>query len=135
MLNLSIELKRQIDEFRPYVGVIEALKNPGMKDRHFETISEKIGFEIVLTPELTFKDLLQFEITKFEEIIKEISETAAKEHFIEISLEKMYSEWEPLNMEIIPYKDTGKLFYEINISLTAITILLKTFTRGYFYSI
>lgn len=100
-------MKRQIDEFRPYIGIIEAIRNPGMKERHFKELSEKIGFEIVITPELTFENLLEFDILQFDEVIREISETATKEYAIEEAMIKMRTDWEALYMEITPYKETG----------------------------
>ena len=105
--NLAIDMKNQMEEFKPYIGVIQALRNPGMKERHLEELSEKTQIDISMGPDMTFEMLLELGLMQFQDIIKEISESAAKEHAIEEALQKMMTEWDTLKMEVIPYKDTG----------------------------
>lgn len=100
-------MKRQIEEFRPYVSVIQALRHPGMKARHYEMLTEQTGIETQLTTTLTFKTLISAGIMNFHETVKEVSETAAKEYTIEGSLDKMIREWDNIKMDVIPHKDTG----------------------------
>jgi len=88
--------------------MIEALRDPGMKDRHFEELSAETGIHIVLTPTLTFKNLIILGIMNFEETVKTIAEGAAKEYSIEAVLQKIISHWKTVTMDIIPYKATGK---------------------------
>jgi len=90
--------------------MIQALRDPGMKDRHFEELSVKTGIQIALTPTLTFKNLIILGIMNFEEEIKTIAEAAAKEYSIESVLEKIISHWKTVTMDIIPYKTTGKKY-------------------------
>lgn len=111
MLVLANEVRGQIESFKPYVGVIQALRNPGMKARHLKELSENVGIEISMGPDVTFKSLLKLDIMEHEEVIKEISESAAKEHAIEEALQRMIAEWDTLSMEVIAYKDTGEIFF------------------------
>lgn len=60
-----------------------------------------------LTPAMTFKTLLVFGIEQFEELVKIVADTAAKEYATERTLNKMIEEWEPIVMEVLPYKTTG----------------------------
>uniref|UniRef100_A0ABD2WRH4 Dynein heavy chain 1, axonemal n=1 Tax=Trichogramma kaykai TaxID=54128 RepID=A0ABD2WRH4_9HYME len=113
MTDLALEVKQQIEKFRPYIGIIQALTNPGMKPRHFEELSRIAETDMSMSPELTFQDLLENDILSLEETIKEISETAAREFAIERSLEKMRTAWETLQMDVVPYKDTGTYIMKI----------------------
>ncbi|CAB0035010.1 unnamed protein product, partial [Trichogramma brassicae] len=113
MIDLVVEVKQQIEGFRPYIGIIQALTNPGMKPRHFEELSRIAETDMSMSPELTFQDLLENDILSLEETIKEISETAAREFAIERSLEKMRTAWETLQMDVVPYKDTGTYIMKI----------------------
>lgn len=79
-----------------------------MKARHFEELSKQTGIQIALTPNLTFKNLLILGIMKFEETVKTIAESAAKEYAIECTLDKMMTEWQTIKMDVLPYKNTGK---------------------------
>lgn len=37
------EIKNDIDSFRPFISVIQALRTPGMKERHWEQLAEESG--------------------------------------------------------------------------------------------
>lgn len=62
---------------------------------------------MALTPSMTFKTLLFLGIQEFEELVKTVADTAAKEYATERTLNKMIVEWETIVMEILPYKTTG----------------------------
>ncbi|XP_043259684.1 dynein axonemal heavy chain 1-like [Colletes gigas] len=104
---VATHIRDQIDEFKPYIGLIQSLREPGMKDRHFEELSLHTGIQMALTPTLTFKNLLVLGIQEFEEVVKTVADTAAKEYATEHTLNKMIAEWATIAMEILPYKNTG----------------------------
>lgn len=87
--------------------MIQALRNPGMKARHFEELSKETGIQMELTPTLTFKSLVFLGVMNYEDTVKAVAEAAAKEYLIEGALDKMMAEWETIIMEILPYKNTG----------------------------
>ncbi|XP_058804505.1 dynein axonemal heavy chain 1-like [Phymastichus coffea] len=113
ILELVSDIRGRIEHFKPYVGVIQALRNPGMKARHLQELSDKIGIKISMSSDVTFKSLLSFGIMEHEETIREISESAAKEHVIEDALRKMIAEWDALKMDVIAYKDTGTYIMKV----------------------
>ncbi|CAN0222226.1 unnamed protein product [Discosporangium mesarthrocarpum] len=41
--NIANNVKDKVNEFKPKVPIIVALRNPGMKPRHWEALSEKVG--------------------------------------------------------------------------------------------
>ena len=108
---VAIAIKEQIDEFKPYIGLIQALREPGMKDRHFEQLSAQTGIQMALKPTITFKSLLILGIQEFEELVKTVADIAAKEYATERTLNKMIEEWETIVLELLPYKTTGKCVY------------------------
>lgn len=111
MQAIAIAIRQQIDEFKPYISLIQALRDPGMKDRHFEQLSAQTGIQMALKPSITFKSLLMLGIEEFEELVKTVADTAAKEYATERTLNKMIEEWETIVMEILAYKTTGRYFY------------------------
>ncbi|XP_043269180.1 dynein axonemal heavy chain 1-like [Venturia canescens] len=110
---IALEIRDQIESFKPYIGLIQSLRNPGMKSRHFEELSTRTGIQMALTPALTLKGLLFLGIENFEDSVKEVSESAAKEYTIEGMLEKMLKEWETIEMEVMPYKNSGTYIMKI----------------------
>ncbi|XP_076766961.1 dynein axonemal heavy chain 1 [Xylocopa sonorina] len=110
---IAVAIRDQMDEFKPHIGLIQALRNPGMKDRHFEQLSAQTGIQMALTPAITFKSLLILGIQEFEELVKTVADTAAKEYATERTLNKMIEEWEPIAMELLPYKTTGTYIIKV----------------------
>ncbi|XP_012056092.1 PREDICTED: dynein heavy chain 1, axonemal-like [Atta cephalotes] len=121
MIAVAVNIKDQIEAFKPYISVIQALRYPGMKNRHFEELNKKIGIKVALTPTLSFKNLLVFNIMKHKQTVKTIANTAAKEFLIENTLDKMMTDWKTITMDVFPYKDTDK--YIMKISDEIITLL------------
>lgn len=46
ILKIAENTKSQIDEFRPKVPLLMALRKNGLRDRHWEQISNKVGFKV-----------------------------------------------------------------------------------------
>ena len=117
-LDVADEIKSEIEQFRPFLPLIQSLRNPGMRNRHWEKLSAQLGIVIKPKAGLTFSKCLEMGLQNhINEIIK-IAEIASKEFSIEQALDKMEQEWEPQLLEIISYKTTGKvtpLLYTHNI--------------------
>lgn len=78
-----------------------------MKDRHWELISEKVGFEVKPYEGFTFNHSLEMGLKQYVDDIVEIGEKAGKEYNIEVSLDKMKRDWETVDYNLIPFKKTG----------------------------
>ncbi len=39
-------VKDKVEEFKPYLPLLQGLRNPGMRDRHWQKLSEELGFEL-----------------------------------------------------------------------------------------
>ena len=46
VLKIAEQVKAQVDEFKPKVPLMVGLRKQGMQERHWQQISEKVGFEI-----------------------------------------------------------------------------------------
>lgn len=107
MAAIAFTIRDQIEAFKPYISVIQSLRCPGMKNRHFEELTKETGIQMALTSTLTFKNLLFLDIMKYEEIIKTIADAASKEFLIECTLDKMMTDWKTIMIDVLPYKNTG----------------------------
>ena len=45
-------MKAEVDEFMPFVPVVVALRTPGMRPRHWDALSDKLGID--LHPDATY---------------------------------------------------------------------------------
>jgi len=46
ILKIAESVKFQIDEFRPKVPLLSALRKTGLRDRHWTQISQRVGFDV-----------------------------------------------------------------------------------------
>lgn len=49
-----------MDEFKSHMTIVQTLGNPGLKARHWERISEIVGFPIVVDDEMTLERVSSF---------------------------------------------------------------------------
>ncbi|RHY56820.1 hypothetical protein DYB38_001612 [Aphanomyces astaci] len=103
---VALILRERTDEFRAYLPVIQSLASPALRERHWELLRNKIGLEET-DEELTLHQLLEKGITQHIETIQEVSMVAEKEYTLEKNLSAMISEWEPIEFECLPYRETG----------------------------
>ncbi|CAF1149286.1 unnamed protein product [Adineta steineri] len=104
---IAVAIKGQIEDFKPSIPLIQALRAPGMRNRHWEELSELVKMAVRPKKELTFAKCLEMGLQKHIEVITKVAEKAAKEFSIEQQLDKMEQEWKPIRFEVLPYKQTG----------------------------
>lgn len=76
-------IRGKIDDFLPCVPVIQGLRNPGMRARHWEMLSERVQIKVVPKANLTFSRCLELGLQNFIEDIATVAEIAGKEFTIE----------------------------------------------------
>ena len=105
---IAANIRGEVDIFKPKVPLIVALRNPGMRDRHWEELSTQLN---VTFPEnrdtLTLQNLCDLKLLESLDKVDKVSEKAGKEFSIETALNKMESAWEPVYLIIEAYRETG----------------------------
>ncbi|KAK5646415.1 hypothetical protein RI129_004879 [Pyrocoelia pectoralis] len=104
---LAMRVRFQIEDFKENLPIVQSLGNPGMKPRHWEAISDVVGFPIVVDSELTLAKVLSYGLIQFVPQFELISEAATKENNLEKNLNKMAAEWADIEFNIALYRDTG----------------------------
>lgn len=103
---LADEIKMIIDDFKLNMPIIQHLGNPGLKNRHWEQISELVGFPIVAA-ELTLEKIIEFGLDDYLGRFEKISESATKENSLELAMSNMITEWQGVDFIINSYADAG----------------------------
>ncbi|KAG8436117.1 hypothetical protein GDO86_007286 [Hymenochirus boettgeri] len=101
------DIKGRIEEFRPYIPLIQGLRNPGMRNRHWGLLSEQTKITIKPKANLTFTRCLEMNLQDHIDSIAKVAEIAGKEFAIEQALDKMENEWTSVLFTVLPYKETG----------------------------
>lgn len=96
-----------IETFKVNMPTIQTLGNPGMKERHWEQISEMVGFPIKISPDLTLERIIEFGLEEYLPKFETISESATKENNLERAMNKMFVEWKEMAFTVNAYRDTG----------------------------
>ncbi|KAL6428106.1 hypothetical protein ACFW04_008466 [Cataglyphis niger] len=104
---LAETVRMKIEEFKEHMPVILTLGNPSLKSRHWEQISEIVGFPIKVDEYMTLGKILEYGLGDYVAKFEAISEAATKEGNLERALAKMYSDWADIAFTVNPYRDTG----------------------------
>ena len=108
LFNTATKLKEEVDDFKQYIPLVQALRQPGMRERHWSLLTEKLGFELKPDDNFTLrKGLEEFKLAdKMDDIVK-ICDVAGKEFAIEQALDKMEGDWQGTVLSVKEYRDTG----------------------------
>ncbi|KAK5644094.1 hypothetical protein RI129_007939 [Pyrocoelia pectoralis] len=111
--SVALEIKKQIEGFRPMIPLIQTLRNPGMRQRHWDALKSETGIVVNWTPTITFNDFLALGIQNYTDVVSKIGDNAGKEYAIEAVLDKMMREWDHNVMELALYKTTGTYIMKV----------------------
>ncbi|XP_076387685.1 dynein axonemal heavy chain 7 [Megachile rotundata] len=104
---LAETIRIKIEEFREHMPVISTLGNPSMKARHWEQVSEIVGFPIKIDQSMTLAKILDYGLADYVPKFEAISEAATKEGSLEKALLRMHLDWAEIAFTVNPYRDTG----------------------------
>jgi len=86
--------------------VIASLASKALQPWHWDLISELLGKQIE-TDELTLQALLDIDAAGHIEQIQEVTIAAEKEYNLKRNMETMLKEWDAIDFEVKPYKESG----------------------------
>ncbi|KAM4612372.1 dynein axonemal heavy chain 2 [Polymixia lowei] len=100
--------KNKIDQFKGTIPLITHLKNPAMRDRHWNQIRHELQCSFdQSSAEFTLEKLVSLGLDQYADTICEISGAASKELSVEQGLRGIAETWEVTSLDITPYKDRG----------------------------
>ena len=101
-------LKQKIETFKRTMPLIQDLRNPAMRPRHWDQLKEEVQRPFdENSKEFTLELIIELGLDQYSEAIGEISAAASKELAIENALSTIGSSWETTELDIGPYKDKG----------------------------
>ncbi|KXZ54227.1 hypothetical protein GPECTOR_5g319 [Gonium pectorale] len=99
-------IRAEVEAFKKFVPLVQALRNPGMRDRHWDQLSTALGFRLHPDKSFTMSTAAQMGLLSHLPVITKVSEVAGKEYAIEQALDKMQREWETAEMQVLDYRET-----------------------------
>lgn len=107
--SVATGLFNKLSSFKKYIPLIKALRNKGLRDRHWKKISQLIHQDVEFKESLKLTNLIDMKLEFHLAAIQDISEYATKEYAIEINLEKMEVAWKSIEFTLEPISDSYKL--------------------------
>ncbi|CAK9824900.1 Dynein axonemal heavy chain 7 [Anthophora retusa] len=104
---LAETIRIKIEEFKEHIPVIATVGNPSMKTRHWEQVSEVVGFPIKVDQTTTLAKILDYGLDEYVSKFEGISEAATKEGSLERALSRMHLDWADVMFTVNAYRDTG----------------------------
>ncbi|WIA31960.1 hypothetical protein OEZ86_002815 [Tetradesmus obliquus] len=100
-------LRQQVEEFKALVPLVQALRNPGMRPRHWDSLSAELGLDLHPDKAYTLDQALKQGLLGHLEVLSKTADVASKEYSIEQALDKLQHEWEGAELGVLEYRDTG----------------------------
>lgn len=106
MLELTRQVRRQYESFKPYIPLINDLRNPDLRTRHWKKLSEITAIaEFEDGSEVTLETCLARGIERHKEEIRDISEIASRELDFEKVLNRMKRDWKEIKFRLHEYPE------------------------------
>ena len=93
----------------PVMPLVTALRNPGMRERHWKQRhrGDGQGPDAGHHPSFTLDRAAHVGLERAMEAVTKVCDVAGKEYAIEQAMDKMEGEWKGVNLEVQPYRETG----------------------------
>ncbi|XP_016879708.1 dynein axonemal heavy chain 2 isoform X7 [Homo sapiens] len=100
--------RSKIEQFKRTMPLISDLRNPALRERHWDQVRDEIQREFDQESEsFTLEQIVELGMDQHVEKIGEISASATKELAIEVALQNIAKTWDVTQLDIVPYKDKG----------------------------
>jgi dynein heavy chain len=100
-------VKNKLDKFKTHLPLISILRNPGLRDRHWDIMEEIVGVSILPDEGSSLSKILDLNLGQHVAHFEAISDAASKEYSLQKTVQKMKDEWEGVSLTCAAYKDSG----------------------------
>ncbi|KAK3733193.1 hypothetical protein QZH41_008554, partial [Actinostola sp. cb2023] len=103
-------LKEKVEEMRHKLPVITNLRNPALKQRHWDQIEQIFSYHFKDDEPLTIGLLNKIDAFEHTESIEEVSGQASSEASLESILKKVEDSWKSSEFVVLPHRDSKDVF-------------------------
>nr|XP_046251760.1 dynein axonemal heavy chain 12 isoform X2 [Scatophagus argus] len=104
---LCSSVMEQINEFKDHIPLVSILCNPGIRARHWDQMSQIVGYDLIPESGTTLRKLLKQNLAPYLEEFDSISAAASKEFSLEKAMQTMVHVWDGISFHHQPYRETG----------------------------
>lgn len=104
--NTYIGIQEDIKKWLVFLPLISDLRDPSMRDRHWNALKAKVQKDFTVNEELLLRDVYNLNLNKYQEDVEEITDQARQEAKMEKTLLKLEETWKDITFEFTPLKST-----------------------------
>ncbi len=104
--SVASNVKLQLDQFKPFIPLIGAVANKGLRERHWEEVAHLVGFIVDPEESCSLQRLLDRGCGAHIPELEIIADSASKEWSIEQSLNSMEHEWKTTSFAVQSFMDS-----------------------------
>jgi dynein heavy chain len=124
-------LKDKVDTFKAMVPVIDALRNPALRERHWNQIEDTIHSKVERGEGFTLGYLLELSVKEYRGEIEQIAVRATQESILEEMLVKVKGQWQDAEFVVNAYKESKDVFIlgsleDVTATLEETQVLVQT---------
>uniref|UniRef100_A0A8C9VGH6 Dynein axonemal heavy chain 12 n=1 Tax=Scleropages formosus TaxID=113540 RepID=A0A8C9VGH6_SCLFO len=90
-----------------HIPMISTMCNPGIRSRHWEQMSQIVGFDLTPDSGTTLRKMLKLDLSPYLNKFEIISTAASKEYSLEKAMYTMVEIWDNVSFSYYPYRESG----------------------------
>ncbi|NXY12857.1 DYH7 protein, partial [Atrichornis clamosus] len=106
-LTMCSSVLEQVKDFKENIPTVTVFCNPGLKDRHWEQMSNIVGYDITPDAGTTLRKVLKLNLSSYLEEFAAISVAASKEFSLEKAMHAMMESWDSIAFNTNVYRESG----------------------------
>ncbi|XP_068600100.1 dynein axonemal heavy chain 12 [Brachionichthys hirsutus] len=106
-IRLCSAVVEQIKKFKDHIPAVSVLCNPGIRTRHWDKMSEIVGYDLTPNSGTTLEHVLNLNLTPYLDQFESISAAASKEFSLEKAVQTTVHVWDGVCFHHQPYRETG----------------------------
>jgi dynein heavy chain len=104
--NAYIGIQEDIKKWLVFLPLISDLRDPSMRDRHWNALKVKVQKDFTVDDKLILRDVYNLNLNKYLEDVEEITDQARQEAKMEKTLNKLEDTWKDIAFEFTQHKQT-----------------------------
>lgn len=105
--NTYTGILEEIKKWMVFLPLAGQLRDPAMKDRHWQQVKDKVATDFELNDSLKLQFIWDLNIGKYQDDVEEITDQAVQEARMEKQLNTIADFWKDIAFDFTAYKNTG----------------------------
>jgi dynein heavy chain len=103
----------EIKRWLQFIPLISELRDPAMRERHWDSIRAKVQVNFTVDSKLMLRDVYNLNLNKYQEDVEEISDQAKQEAKMEKTLAKLNETWKDVKFVFDTHKGSDVQMFRL----------------------